>query len=186
MKKTKYFWDIDKEIKWLNTLATQGYRLVNKKCFTYYFDTCEKNTYLYQVTKQRFGKNFGNENYADFMSELNIQIVASQWGWHYLEHENNNKKFDIFSDIPSKIMHYKNLVRTFLLIAAFSVVLFGKNANPLIVSKSPYLIGTGGPYFFNVSVPLLFSIMLFIGSIFTSLKYMMKILKLKKAQIIYE
>ena len=42
MNKSKVFFDIEKETKWLNSLAKQGYRLTGKSGFTYRFKPCEK------------------------------------------------------------------------------------------------------------------------------------------------
>lgn len=53
MNKSKIFFDIEKETKWLNTLSTQGYRLIDKKWFTYIFEPCENGSYIYQIERER-------------------------------------------------------------------------------------------------------------------------------------
>lgn len=178
MNKSKVFFDIEKEIKWLNRLSKQGYRLVDKKGFSYIFKPCEKGAYLYQVERRKPFTSKENRDYIDFMSSLNINTVSTRWGWFYFEKENDGKEFNIFSDIPSKISHYKNLIITLLIIGFFSFCFFNNCLN------SPE--GSQGPYIFNISFPLVANPVTMLAVIFTIIKYLMKIHKLKKESSIVE
>lgn len=178
MNKSKLFFDIEKETKWLNSLAKQGYRLTGKSWFTYRFKPCEKDAYIYQVEKRKPFTSDENLNYIDFISSLDINTVAIQWGWFYFEKENDGKEFEIFSDIPSKISHYKNLIFTLLIIGFFSFCFLNSCLN------SP--IGSRGPYIFNVSIPLVINPVLMASIVFTIIKYLMKIHRLKKENCINE
>ncbi|MCC3868054.1 DUF2812 domain-containing protein [Terrisporobacter mayombei] len=60
----------------------------------------------------------------NFISTLNINTVSTQWGLFYFEKENDGKEFTIYSDIPSKICHYRNLILTLLIIGFFSFSIF--------------------------------------------------------------
>ena len=74
MNKSKVFFDIEKETKWLNSLAKQGYRLTGKSWFTYCFKSCEKDSYIYQVEKRKPFTSDENLDYLDFVSNLDIII----------------------------------------------------------------------------------------------------------------
>ncbi|GKZ02680.1 hypothetical protein ANS017_04230 [Paraclostridium bifermentans] len=178
MNKSKVFFDIEKETKWLNSLAKQGYRLTGKSWFTYSFKPCEKGAYIYQVEKRKPFTSDENLDYLDFVSSLDINTVAIQWGWFYFEKENDGKDFEIFSDIQSKISHYKNLIFTLLIIGFFSFCIFNNCLN------SP--IGSQGPYIFNISFPLIANPLLMAAVAFTIIKYFIKIHKLKKERFINE
>ena len=178
MNKSKIFFDIEKETIWLNSLAKQGYRLTGKSWFTYSFKPCEKDAYIYQVEKRKPFTSDENLDYLDFVSSLDINTVAIQWGWFYFEKENDGKGFEIFSDIPSKISHYKNLIFTLLIIGFFSFCFFNNCLN------SP--IGSQGPYIFNISIPLVVNPVLTASIVFTIIKYLMKIHRLKKENCINE
>lgn len=172
MEKNKMFFDIEKETKWLNKLAKEGYRLTHKKWFTYYFKKCEAGKYLYQVERRKPFTAEENKDYIDFASSLNINTVSTQWGWFYFEKENDGKEFNIFSDAPSKISHYKNLILTLIMIGLFNFSIL--NSNPR------------GPYIFNISFPIVANSTMLIAIVFTIIKYIIKIHKLKKDTSIIE
>ncbi|UEL47061.1 DUF2812 domain-containing protein [Terrisporobacter hibernicus] len=178
MHKTRVFFDIEKETNWLNNLSKEGYRLTNKSWFTYYFENCDKEKYIYQIERRKPFSSKENEDYINFVSSLNINTVSTQWGWFYFEKENDGKEFTIFSDIPSKIAHYRNLIITVLIIAFFSFSIFNNCLN------SP--VGSQGPYVFNLSVPLVGNSIIIFASITTAIKYILKIHMLKKENSVVE
>lgn len=172
MNKSKVFFDIEKETKWLNSLAKQGYRLTGKSGFTYRFKTCEKGAYIYQVEKRKPFTSDKNLDYIDFISNLDINTVAIQWGWFYFEKENDGKDFELFTDIQSKISHYKNLIFTLLIIGFFSLSILSS--------------GVQGPYILNISFPLVANLLIVLVATFTIIKYFIKIHRLKKERFINE
>ena len=172
MNKSKIFFDIEKETKWLNSLAKQGYRLTGKSGFTYRFKMFEKGAYIYQVEKRKPFTSDKNLDYIDFISNLDINTVAIQWGWFYFEKENDGKDFELFTDIQSKISHYKNLIFTLLIIGFFSLSILSS--------------GVQGPYILNISFPLVANSLIVLFAAFTIIKYFIKIHKLKKERFINE
>lgn len=172
MNKTKIFFDIEKETKWLNSLASQGCRLTAKQGFTYSFKPCKDGQYLYQVERRRPFSTKENKDYMDFASSLDINIVSTQFGWFYFEKENDGKEFNIFTDVPSKISHYKNLIITLLIIGLLNFSIL--NSNPR------------GPYIFNISFPFVANSIMLIAIVVTIVKYLLKIHNLKKEKSIIE
>lgn len=170
VSKFRIFFDIEKETRWLNNLSKQGYRFVDKKCFNYYFKKCEPNEFIYQIERRKLFSSKKNKDYIDFISSLNINIVSTQWGWFYFEKENDGNEFNIYSDVPSKISHYKNLIITLLLIGFVSSF--------IIVDM--LLTGIRGPYILNISYPIVANSFIILAVIFTIIKYLLKIYKLKK------
>ncbi|MCC3868055.1 DUF2812 domain-containing protein [Terrisporobacter mayombei] len=44
---------MEKETNWFNNLSKEGYRLANKSWFTYHFEVCDRDKYIYQVERGR-------------------------------------------------------------------------------------------------------------------------------------
>ncbi|MGL5316460.1 MAG: DUF2812 domain-containing protein [Peptostreptococcaceae bacterium] len=172
MNKTKIFFDIEKEIEWLNHMSNTGYRLTNKRLFTYSFKDCEKNSYLYQVEKRNAFSSKDNAQHINALSTLNINIITSQWGWFYFEKENDGKDFKIYSDIPSRIDYYRNLIITFLMLVFLSFSIIHK------CLTSP--VGAKGPYLLNISIPIAGNALIITIAIVTIAKYTMRISKLRR------
>ncbi|MBN9646260.1 MULTISPECIES: hypothetical protein [Terrisporobacter] len=54
--------------------------------------------------------------------------------------DNSGKEFTIFSDIPSKIAHYRNLIITLLIIAFWGFSIFNNCLNSPVGSQGPYVL----------------------------------------------
>lgn len=178
MTKNRIFFDIEKERKWLNEMSSNGYRLTNKSCFSYVFEVCEPNKYIYQVEKRSFISKPEDEDYIDFLNNLNIRLINSQFGWFYFEKDNDGKKFEIFTDPSSKIKQYKKLIGALIIIAFFSIV-FITNC----LTSPP---GSRGPYICNLSFPLISNPLIILACIVTCIKYAIQIKKLDKEKNLVE
>lgn len=180
MNKVKIFLDMEKETKWINSMCEQGFRLVSRKWFDYSFERCKPGQYVYQIEKRKCSdaEKEKDKDYISFLSDLNINMVASQWGWYYFEKENNEKSFEIYSDIPSKINHYKRLIRVLLIVGFFSLCLLGDTLN------SPG--GSQGPYVLNISVPIVANTLIILTVIKICIKYLLRVKKLRNENSIVE
>ena len=148
-------------------MSSNGYKLTNKSWFSYMFEPCEPDKYIYQVEKRSFISTSENEDYIDFLNDFNIRLIASQFGWYYFEKDNDGKKFELFTDVDSKIKHYKKLIISLVMIALFSTTIINKCLN------SPS--APTGPYILNLSVPLICNPLIIFASIITCIKYTIKI-----------
>lgn len=175
MVKNRIFFDIEKEIKWLNQMSSNGYKLTDRSWFSYIFEPCEPNKYIYQVEKRSFISKSEDEDYIDFLSNFNIRLIDHQLGWFYFEKNNDGKKFEIFTDPSSKIKHYKNLIGTLIIIAFFSITIINNCLN------SPS--GSRGPYILNLSIPLICNPLIIIASIVNCIKYSIRIKRLHNEKI---
>lgn len=174
IKDINIFLDIEKEIRWLNDMSEKGYRLVDRKGIEYFFEECESGKYQYQVERRSFKSTQEDEEYVDFLSNLNISKVTSQLGWYYFEKENDGKEFKIYSDIPSKIKHYKKQIRALSLIGVLSLYIVIENLN----SSS----GPSGPYIINIPFPLVANSLIVLVIVFAVIKYCIRINILKKEE----
>jgi len=109
MKKTKFFFNLDKEEEWLNDMAQQGL-VLSKKGIKYTFD---------QVNDKRLIKI----DYRTFKSKKDLEdyiLLFEDSGWKHLAgNKNSGKQYfmkkeahaneDIFSDQRSKAERYKRM-----------------------------------------------------------------------------
>ena len=71
MRKTRFYLNTEKEVKWLNEMAANGWNFTNYKLFVYSFEKCEPGEYEYQIdTSDKFGKC--SEKYRYFMEEAGL------------------------------------------------------------------------------------------------------------------
>lgn len=123
MKKFRLYWDKDKETTWLNEMAEQGYAMTHFFAGLYTFEKCEPGKYTYQID---FGdKLYGVSNdYREFMSDNNIEIVQT-WGyWITLRKNNADGPFQLYTDIDSSIEHYTKIRNMFKGVAILELICF--------------------------------------------------------------
>lgn len=112
MVKFQIRYDQDKEIEYLNEMSEKGYALTGFKAGFYFFDECEKGKYVYQIdTAEKFGRV--STEYREFMSEQGIEIVCVYGPWVILRKLKADGEFELFSDVDSKIEHYKKTRKIF-------------------------------------------------------------------------
>ena len=123
MTKFRLYLDKDKETKWINEMAANGYAL--KKFFAgfYRFEKCEPGEYVYQID---FGSKMYSvsDDYREFMAENNIEIVCL-WGyWIILRKRANEGEFVLYTDVDSSIEHYTKILKMFKVVTILELICF--------------------------------------------------------------
>ncbi len=162
MKISKIFLNIDKEEQWLNEMSRQGYRFIGRSWFEYEFEADTSDVVYRYYIDQRGFKN-DNQDFVDFLSGLNIQLIAKQFGFYYFEADHDCSEAEIYTDPKSKRNFYW---RCILVLAAIAVI------NISIIN------GANGPYLFNVSIPVVVNAGILIAVTIACLGYIRCILKL--------
>ncbi len=103
----KAFFDYEKEEKYLNEMAAKGLALTDYSWCRYVFEDALKGEYVYRIELLENPVNHAeSQNYIiRFMEEAGIEFVTSYNRWIYLRKKTADGKFDIYSDIASKIKH---------------------------------------------------------------------------------
>lgn len=143
-----FFSDLDKQEKWLNEKAQQGFKLIKTSKLFYYFENCKPTEYIYKVefiieksmAQQKdyrtfleelgihsFTKNFGfgNYSYGKIQYSLSAGRVRTSPGTInseilILEKKNDGKPFEVFTDKNDKLSYYRKVRNAFIFpIAAF-------------------------------------------------------------------
>lgn len=118
----KAYWNYEKEEKWLNEMTSKGFALVDYSWCRYVFEKCEPGEYIYRIELlENTHSHPESEKYIQFIEETGAEHVASYMRWVYFRKKSDEKGFDLYTDIDSKIKHYK---RVFALYAILMVAEF--------------------------------------------------------------
>ncbi|WP_036944589.1 DUF2812 domain-containing protein [Pseudobacteroides cellulosolvens] len=112
----KFFfaWDFEKEEKWLNEMSAKGLQLVSVGFCTYVFEECESGEYTYKLELlENLPSNYQSTSYIQFLEETGAEYIGSVFRWVYFRKKAVNGTFEIYSDIESKIKHYKRIITLF-------------------------------------------------------------------------
>lgn len=120
----KIFLDFEKEEVWLNSMCRKGYALCEVSKGYYYFETCEPGEYIYRIEflKPETMNHTEKTTYIDFIKEMEIDHIASINRWQYFRRKAALGEFEIYSDLHSKIEHYKRINVIWYILAAIFIV----------------------------------------------------------------
>lgn len=120
---TKYkwiwVWDFEKEERWLNEMAMNGWALVEVGWCRYTFERCEPGEYTVRLEMHP-----AEAGYREFMEETGAEFIGRLFGWVYFRRKTALGPFDLFSDIDSRIDHLQRIGRM-LSVVGFANLLIG-------------------------------------------------------------
>ncbi|GAA0180146.1 hypothetical protein SH2C18_28920 [Clostridium sediminicola] len=106
----KAYWNYEKEENWLNEMCAKGYALVDYSWCRYVFEKCEEGEYIYRLELlEKPASNIESQKYIEFLEETGIEHVASYMRWIYCRKKSNEGKFDLFTDLKSKLKHFRSV-----------------------------------------------------------------------------
>lgn len=113
MTKFRMFFNTDRETKWLNRMAEQGWAMTGFSFGFYRFEKCEPGEYIYQVDAAE--KMFSvSKDYRQFMEEMGVEIVGI-WGcWIFLRRKAEEGPFQLYTDVESSYEYYTKARNAFL------------------------------------------------------------------------
>lgn len=118
----KAFFDYEKEEKYLNEMSAKGLALTDYTWCRYVFQDAPNGEYIYRIELLENPVNHPeSQNYIKFMEETGIEFVASYNRWVYFRRKAADGAFDIYSDIDSKIKHYKRIRMLFLFVTMLNL-----------------------------------------------------------------
>ena len=118
---TKLFlvYDFEKEEQWLNEMAEEGWALISVSCgFVYHFEKCEPGEYIIRIELNNKG-----ESYVSFLEEMNAECVGKYINWIYMRRKSELGKFELFSDIDSKIKHLDLIGKMITVAGIFNIII---------------------------------------------------------------
>ncbi len=116
----KAYWNYEKEEKWLNGLSAKGLALIDYSWIRYVFEDSQPGEYTFRIQLlKNLASNPESRKYIEFVEGTGAECVATYLRWVYFRKRAADGPFELYSDIDSKIRHYK-LVRAFWV--AFTVL----------------------------------------------------------------
>ncbi|WP_169819137.1 DUF2812 domain-containing protein [Anaerobacillus arseniciselenatis] len=110
MKIRKVFLNFEKEEKWLNEMAAKGMHFIGYTFCTYYFEKGEPGEYNYRIQLLDQAPDHSEvQEYLEFMKDSGVECVATYVRWAYFRKKSEEGTFEIYSDIESKIKHFKKI-----------------------------------------------------------------------------
>ncbi len=106
----KLYWDFEKEERWLNEMAERGLSLVSYRWGTYEFEKSEPGEWVYRIQfLDEDARTQKSREYIDFVTETGAERVTTYRQWVYFRRLATQGPFDLFSDLDSRLGHYKRV-----------------------------------------------------------------------------
>ena len=113
-----WVWDFEKEERWLNELALQGWALVAVGWCRYVFERCEPGAYTFRLEMHQ-----PDEEYLAFLQESGAEYIGRVFQWIYFRRPSEEGPFDLFSDIDSRIQHLARIDKSLFLIGMANLLI---------------------------------------------------------------
>lgn len=118
LHKLFWIWEFEKEERWLNEMAQEGWALTYGGFCTYTFEKCEPGEYIIRVETLDNSPDFEN-----FMEELGAESVGYCFRWGYFRRSAEQGPFDMFSDMDSRIAHLNKIGKDVKLLCLANLVI---------------------------------------------------------------
>jgi hypothetical protein len=107
------FWNFEKEEKWLNTMSGRGQALKNVWWIRYVFEDTPPGEYTYRIELlEKSHQHPKSRAYMNFLQDTGVEYVSGYMRWVYLRKKTADGPFELYTDLDSRIRHYKT-VRSF-------------------------------------------------------------------------
>lgn len=106
VRKWFWVWDFEKEEQWLNTMVQSGWVLDRVGLCRYEFIPCEPGEYTLRLEMRAH-----DESYLALMADSGAEYVGRMVKWIYFRKKAELGRFDIFSDLDSRIGHLRGICR---------------------------------------------------------------------------
>lgn len=120
----KAYWNYEKEENWLNKMSAKGFALTDYSWCRYVFTDAEPGEYIYRIELlEHTAAHPVSQKYLRFMEESGVEHIASYMRWVYFRKKAADGAFDIYSDIDSKLAHYKRVNLFFTTLACAELLI---------------------------------------------------------------
>ncbi|MCL2352988.1 MAG: DUF2812 domain-containing protein [Firmicutes bacterium] len=106
----KLFFDFEKEEAWLNDMARHGWMMDSFFLGVYQFSEGPPEEYVYRIELlPQAAASAGSRPYLRFLEETGAEVVSTWFRWAYYRKKACDGDFEIYTDIGSRIGHYKRV-----------------------------------------------------------------------------
>ena len=112
-----FVWDFEKEERWLNEMAQEGWVLDNTGFSFYTFVRCEPGEYIIRLEMNP------SSDYRAFVKELGAEYIGGCVNWVYFRRKAELGSFELLSDIDSRLTHLSRIDRMLSLICLANLIM---------------------------------------------------------------
>jgi uncharacterized membrane protein YuzA (DUF378 family) len=173
----RLFWDFRKEECWLNEMAAQGLNFIDMVWARYLFIKGTPGEYIYRIELLPNAlTDPKSQAYIEFMESVGVECMGNWANWVYFRKKAVEGPFELFSDLDSKIQHYKRISNLFGIVGAINLLAVGTYLYSLTASR---------PEQFSSGVAL-FNFLAVCGFTYLFTNYRRKIYQLNKEKQVHE
>lgn len=100
----------EKEEQWLNEMSAKGLQLIDVGICKYVFAEGQPREYVYRLELlEDLPSTAESMEYIQFLKEVGVEKVGSFFRWVYFRKKATEGSFDLYSDIDSRLKHYKRI-----------------------------------------------------------------------------
>lgn len=119
MRKLRFYFDKDKEEKWLNKMCQKGWAMTGFCLGVYTFEPCEPGEYIYRIDMPgEIGKDNmrdrKREQYVEFVEETGAEHICDWFWWTFFRRKASQGEFKLYTDPESQLTLYKRILKLFL------------------------------------------------------------------------
>lgn len=138
----KAYWDNEKEENWLNEMASKGLSLYSYSWCKYVFEETPKGEYIYRIEYlEESARHPESQAYLRFMEDMGVECVATYMHWAFFRKKAADGPFDLYSDIDSKVKHYKRIRALWIVLMIMEFVVGIYNMSLVFLLHSGYTSG---------------------------------------------
>lgn len=177
----RIFFNHEKEEKFLNDMSKRGLAFTKYRLGRYMFQDAPKGEYIYRLELLEYPVNHPeSQKYIEFMEETGAEFVTSFNGWAYFRKKASDGDFAIFTNVESRLKHYKRILNLILIVTLLNLALGVLNLS------TGYLNASSGINKFNLSVSIFSLSVGILLLLFFLLPLRKKVLHLEKEKAIRE
>ncbi len=131
MQKIRFYFDKDKEEKWLNDMCQSSWAMTKFFMGIYTFKPCQPGEYMYRIDMPaEIGKGKlreKREQYIELVEETGAEHVCDWFWWSIFRKEASKGAFELYTDCESQLALYKRIRKLFVWVGCFEVFLTANN-----------------------------------------------------------
>lgn len=125
----KAYVDFEKEERWLNEMAADGWDFTRYTWCRYVFTKGTPGRYTYRIQLLPSAPSADESSeYLGFLEDAGVETVDTYQRWVYVRKEDDGRPFDLFSDRESRVAHHRRVAALFGTIGAAQLPLLAVNA----------------------------------------------------------
>jgi Protein of unknown function (DUF2812). len=106
-----WVWDYEKEEKWLNVQALEGWTLKDAGFCRYTFEKTEPGEYFIGLEMRASD----DKEYEAFINDVGAENCGRCVNWHYYRRKTELGPFEVFSSVDSKLEHMHRIDRMLII-----------------------------------------------------------------------